>query len=247
MQATASWPSADLPKATFLTVSPSDLTVSQRWALGATAVAAHVVVGALVMFSAPSVELQAESSPITVDLIAPTQAPPAPPKPEPEPPKPKVQQPPEPVKPKPRVLSSNAPSQNQIQAEPEPVKQPVVEAPPPAPVEAPQAPVAAAPAPATPPQPKQLAASAVAYLIQPSPRFPDASRRLGESGVVRLKVLIDETGRPIEIQVAQSSGFERLDKAAVAAMKAARFKPYMEGGVPRMAWAPAPITFSLED
>lgn len=232
---------------TFLTTSPSDLTVSQRWALGTAAVAAHVAVGAMILFGTPSTELQAESSPITVDLIAPMQAPPAPPKPEPEPPKPKQIQPPEPVKPKPRVLSSHAPSQNQIQAEPEPVKQPVVEAPPPAPVEAPPAPVAAAPAPAAPPQPKQLAASAVAYLIPPNPKFPEASRRLGESGVVRLKVLIDEAGRPVEIQVAQSSGFERLDKAAVAAMKAARFKPYMEGGVPRMAWAPAPITFDLQD
>lgn len=246
MQATAPWPS-DLPKATFLTASPTDLTVSQRWALGGAAVAAHVAVGALILFSTPTVEMQAESSPITVDLIAPMQAPPAPPKPEPAPPKPKQIQPPEPVKPKPRVLSSHAPSENQIQAEPEPVKQPIVAAPPPAPVEAPPAPVAAAPAPATPPQPKQLAASAVAYLIQPAPKFPEASRRLGESGVVRLKVLVDESGRPVEIQVTQSSGYDRLDKAAVAAMKLARMKPYMEGGVPRAVWAPASLTFDLQD
>ena len=145
------------------------------------------------------------------------------------------------------MLSSHAPSENQIQAEPEPVKRPVVEAPPPAPVEAPPAPVAAAPAPATPPQPKQLAASAVSYLIPPSPRFPEASRRLGESGVVRLKVLVDESGRPVEVQVTQSSGYDRLDKAAVAAMKLARMKPYMEGGVPRAVWAPASLTFDLQD
>lgn len=245
MQATASWPS-DLPKASFLPVSPSDLTVSQRWALGGAAVAAHVVVGAMILLSTPTADLQAESSPITVSLIAPIQAPPEPPKPTPEPPKPQVR-PPEPVKPKPRVVSSHAPSQNQIQAEPEPPKPAPVEAPPPAPVEAPPAPVAAAPAPATPPQPRQLAASAVAYLIPPAPKFPEASRRLGESGIVRLKVLVDESGRPVEVQVTQSSGFERLDRAAVAAMKLARMKPYMEGGVPRAVWAPASLTFDLQD
>lgn len=246
MQATAPWPS-DLPKATFLTASPTDLTVSQRWALGGAAVAAHVAVGALILFSTPTVEMQAESSPITVDLIAPMQAPPAPPKPEPEPPKPKQIQPPEPVKPKPRVLSSHAPSENQIQAEPEPVKQPIVEAPPPAPVEAPPAPVAAAPAPATPPQPKHLPSSAVSYLIQPVAKYPEASRRLGESGVVGLKVLVDESGRPVDIQISKSSGFERLDKAALAAMKLSRMKPYMEGGVPRAVWTSTSINFDLTD
>ncbi len=200
----------------------------------------------MILFSTPTADLQAESSPITVSLIAPVQAPPEPPKPTPEPPKPQVR-PPEPVKPKPRVVSSTAPSENKIQAEPEPPKPAPVEAPPPAPIEAPPAPVAAAPAPATPPQPKQLAASAVAYLKPPAPKFPEASRRLGESGVVLLKVLVDETGRPVDIQVAKSSGFERLDKAAIAAMKLARFKPYMEGGVPRAVWAPGTINFDLQD
>lgn len=228
--------------------SPSELTVSQRWALLGAAVAAHAVVGAVLMMGPPMVDPQVESSPITVDLIAPVQAPPAPPKPEPEPPRPRQVKPPEPIKPKPRVISSTAPSQNQIQAEPEPVKPPPVqEAPPPPPVQAPAAPVAAAPAPAAPPQPKQLAASAVAYLIPPSPRYPEASRRLGESGIVRMKVLVDETGRPVDIQITQSSGYERLDKAATTAMKQARMKPYMEGGVPRAVWAPASLTFDLQD
>lgn len=140
-------------------------------------------------------------------------------------------------------------------APPEPPKpQPVVEAP--------QAPVAtaavttsapttsevaAAPPPAAPLPPKQLSASAVRYLVPPQQVYPETSRRLNESGKVSLRVLVDERGRAVEVQITQSSGYSRLDQAAASALRAARFQPYLENGVARSVWAPATITYDLQD
>ena len=60
-------------------------------------------------------------------------------------------------------------------------------------------------------------------------------------------LLVDEQGRPRDIEVAKSSGFPRLDRAAVQAMRAARFQPHIEDGQPRMVWVPAPIHFQLDE
>ena len=51
------------------------------------------------------------------------------------------------------------------------------------------------------------------------PAYPPASRRAGEEGTVRLKVLVDEKGRPRDVAVATSSGFARLDEAAIQAVR----------------------------
>jgi len=47
------------------------------------------------------------------------------------------------------------------------------------------------------------------------PAYPTMSRRLGEEGVVTLLLTVDENGRVSEAQVSESSGFERLDEAAI--------------------------------
>jgi protein TonB len=85
----------------------------------------------------------------------------------------------------------------------------------------------------------------VAYARFDPPAYPPLSRRLGESGVVVLRVLIDEAGLPREVQVETSSGFARLDEAAVAAVRRARFVPFSEGGRARAAVARVPIRFEL--
>src|SRR5687767_13943891 len=46
------------------------------------------------------------------------------------------------------------------------------------------------------------------------PVYPAASRREGEEGAGLFRVLVDERGRPIDVQVMKSSGFPRLDEAA---------------------------------
>lgn len=93
--------------------------------------------------------------------------------------------------------------------------------------------------------PKTIPASAVEYIISPKPAYPLYSRRAKETGTVMLRVLIDDSGLPAQIVVEKSSGFPRLDEAALAAMRGARFKPYMENGRALAVWAPAPVIFEL--
>ena len=77
------------------------------------------------------------------------------------------------------------------------------------------------------------------------PTYPPAARRAGEEGTVRLKVLVDEKGRPRDVAVATSSGFARLDEAAIAAVRKWRFVAATNGTDPISAWTQVAITFRL--
>jgi protein TonB len=79
------------------------------------------------------------------------------------------------------------------------------------------------------------------------PTYPPASRRASEEGTVRLKVLVDETGRPKDIQVAQSSGFSRLDEAAKQAVRRWKFVAANNGSGPVSVWTQVAISFRLTD
>jgi protein TonB len=85
----------------------------------------------------------------------------------------------------------------------------------------------------------------VQYLRAPKPRYPPLSRKLREEGVVVLKVLINERGEAEKIEIADSSGHKRLDAAAVEAVAAATFRPYLHNGVPRPMLVLVPIEFGL--
>ena len=99
-----------------------------------------------------------------------------------------------------------------------------------------------------PPQPPAPAAprivTDVAYVEPPQPRYPPESKRLGEEGLVVLRVLINELGRAARVEIEHSSGHTRLDEAARLAVQRALFRPYIENGVARMALATIPIEFS---
>lgn len=61
------------------------------------------------------------------------------------------------------------------------------------------------------------------YLVAPAPVYPEASRRNHEAGTVTLRVQVkaDETLGFIDVK--SSSGFARLDAAAVESVKKASF------------------------
>lgn len=223
----------------------SDLSAGQRWLLTVGAVLLHGLIAIAVWHSSTVPVSPPEPAPLMVSLINEVvQAPP--PKPaEVEPPKPETPKPVvTPPKREPTVVASKRaaePQDMQVPAAPEPPAPP----PPPVPSTAPAAPVAAAPEPAPPP-PKILPSSAVGYLIEPKLVFPAASQELGESGLVIVEVLVDIDGRPKDVQVTKSSGYPRLDRAAVTAMKAARFRPYIHNGVPMSIRATAPLNFNLD-
>ncbi|MFT3954072.1 MAG: energy transducer TonB [Piscinibacter sp.] len=184
-------------------------------------------------------EAVGEAVPLFVDLIAPPAPeqprPPEPPAPPPPKPLPKTPPPPAPLiaaapTPTPAAPAFVAPEPPRELAPPEQVA------------------VVAEPAPPAPPPPpaRELPASAIQYLEPPAPVYPRASRRLNESGLVIVRVFVDADGAPRQLQIAQSSGFVRLDEAALEGVRRARFKPPTENGRPTAGWARIPIPFELE-
>jgi periplasmic protein TonB len=93
--------------------------------------------------------------------------------------------------------------------------------------------------------PPLIDAQVVGYLVPPAPRYPPASRRAREEGEVLLRVLIDVDGRPSEVRILRSSGHARLDEAAVDAVGAALFRPYVAAGRARAAYVRVPVEFAL--
>ena len=111
------------------------------------------------------------------------------------------------------------------------------------------APVAAAPAPVVvaAPAPKvELPSSDADYLQNPKPGYPAMSKRLGEQGRVIVRVLIGVDGTAQKAEIRQSSGFDRLDQAALATTQRWHYVPGKRGGVAEAMWFNVPINFVLE-
>lgn len=161
---------------------------------------------------------------------------PPPPAPQPTPkPQPVVRQTPRPQPtPLPVAVADPAPSDHA----------PIV----PAPV--PPAPAEPSPAPARPVEPAvpavQLPSSTADYLNNPAPAYPPLSRRLGEQGRVVVRVLIGTDGTASQAEIRSSSGFERLDQAALQTVLKWRYVPGKRAGVPEAMWFNVPINFVLE-
>jgi len=62
--------------------------------------------------------------------------------------------------------------------------------------------------------------------------------------VVRVFIAVDGTAQKAEIK--QSSGFERLDQAALTTVLRWRYVPGKRAGVPEGMWFNVPINFVLE-
>jgi protein TonB len=109
-------------------------------------------------------------------------------------------------------------------------------------------PVAASAPPASVPvEQKPLVRAEADYLNNPKPSYPRLSKRMGEQGEVRLRVLVAVDGRVASVQLSRSSGFERLDEAALDSVKQWRFKPATQGGEPLETWVEVPVKFVLEN
>jgi len=93
---------------------------------------------------------------------------------------------------------------------------------------------------------KRIPASAVRYLKEPRMTVPLMSKRLKESGVVQLRVVVDVNGQPREITLAKSSGFARLDEQALQDMRSARFVPYTENGQAVEWEVIAPMSYEVD-
>jgi protein TonB len=91
-----------------------------------------------------------------------------------------------------------------------------------------------------PPQPKLTLARA----NQPSVNdyYPPTSQRLGEEGVVRVKLCVGTNGRVSSAEVEGTSGFPRLDEAGVKVAKLYRFQP-----VSQEVCNTLPVRFQLKE
>lgn len=68
---------------------------------------------------------------------------------------------------------------------------------------------------------------------------------IDQEGTVFLKLLVDTTGDVIQVVIAQTSGFPKLDSAAIQQAKKWKFKPVIDQGQLKRAWIAAPIKFEL--
>jgi protein TonB len=85
-------------------------------------------------------------------------------------------------------------------------------------------------------------------LRSPDAYYPPMSAQLGETGAAIVQVCVSPQGRLESApQVAQTSGFPRLDAAAVKwASEALRFRPATSGGVPVRSCAGYRVKFRLK-
>ena len=86
-------------------------------------------------------------------------------------------------------------------------------------------------------EPVRVAAALDASASCQPPQYPSMSRRNGETGAVVLRFLIDADGAVLESKVEASSGFERLDEAALRGLTLCHFKPGTVDGRPERSWA----------
>lgn len=141
-------------------------------------------------------------------------------------------EPPPPLETKPQA---ERPAQSPIVA---PAPQ-VVVPPPPSPVQTvavipPVQQVSVVPAPPSPtPAPASVPSlSAVKLISTVMPKYPMESRRKRETGTVVLSLVVGSSGSVEQISVSRSSGFERLDKAALEAVRKWRWSGPGKGTVP---------------
>jgi len=86
----------------------------------------------------------------------------------------------------------------------------------------------------------------IVYQPDPSAYYPSFSKREGETGTIVLILSINENGDVTSAAVSQSSGFPRLDKAALEIGNRYKFKPYVVNGTSRKVVSNLIVKFNLK-
>lgn len=175
----------------------------------------HLVLGAVLIRTQVIPPHSVHSAMKLLDLSAPPPAPEAPPPPE-------LAQP---------EIYVPAPAVEIVRYTPPPIvaaaEQP--QAVPPAPI-AIKAPATPAPRPAAPPTLVSDDLGATMISAKP-PSYPLESRRKREQGTVVLMLALGTDGRVADIRLAKSSGYDRLDRAALGAVRHWRWSPTIRDGI----------------
>jgi protein TonB len=77
---------------------------------------------------------------------------------------------------------------------------------------------------------RERARAMARYVQGDAPVYPEMSRRLGEEGTVELAIGVLHDGSVSALAIGRSSGYPRLDAAALTAARTWRFNPRTGGG-----------------
>jgi protein TonB len=84
------------------------------------------------------------------------------------------------------------------------------------------------------------------YARPPTPaQYPPVAIDRNLQGTVLVRALLRSGGQPDEVRVHRSSGYDLLDRAALAAVRTWEFKPARAGGQVVAAWVEVPVSFRL--
>jgi len=75
--------------------------------------------------------------------------------------------------------------------------------------------------------------------------YPKASLMNEEEGVVSMAFLVSADGKVLESKLDKTSGFKSLDKAAINAISACKFKPGSKDGRPDTTWTKVEYNWKL--
>jgi protein TonB len=78
------------------------------------------------------------------------------------------------------------------------------------------------------------------------PAYPRASLVNEEKGVVTLAMQVGPDGVVADSKVEKSSGFKNLDKAALKALSACKFKPGTKDGKAELSWTKVEYNWKLD-
>jgi periplasmic protein TonB len=76
--------------------------------------------------------------------------------------------------------------------------------------------------------------------------YPKASLMNEEQGTVTMSFQVSATGDVLDSKVDKSSGFKNLDKAAIKAISACKFKPGTKDGKPETTWTKVDYAWKLD-
>jgi protein TonB len=167
------------------------------------------------------------------------------PEPKIAPPPPKAE--PEPVKPQPKPITKQPPLKQTApkQKTPPPVAKAAAAAPAPTLTKPVTRQAQASSAKTTEPS-TQLPSADAAGLNNKAPVYPMLSRKRKEQGTVWMLLLVSKEGLVTQLKLKKTSGFDRLDQAALQAVKKWKFQPARKEGQPIDYWYELPLKFSLQ-
>jgi protein TonB len=97
-----------------------------------------------------------------------------------------------------------------------------------------------------PPSDERIIFARPRYGENPKPVYPAEAKKKGYQGEVLLRAEVLSNGRVGDVELKKSSGYEILDRSALAAVKQWKFIPAREGEKTVAVWVTIPVKFQLQ-